>query len=352
MFFKLLNLTLYFSLNSLLILNNTTYYKNILSHSLNFTKMKKILSLIFLISSFTGYSQNYDCSKLKIVDYRIDPNDTTFYFQLENKNTEKILVSAYIDSAFTYNPFKDLKNHHNESINLLTDTILEFKTSFKNLSQFNKYDFKFVIETHQQQVCRIEYEFKDTLDCKHIRLRNDTISIDLNKTGTDLTFTYDILPFSYPNYTFTSKSNDLLVLGTLSQTYLLFNKDCISYGFCSYYEPYGDPGFKSDLQGLNYIDGIFTIGHLNKNSCDFNIIYKFEGNQPLAIEESFANTSLFSPNPVKEQINLHQKGNWEIYSVYGKLVKNGSETSISVSGLPKGSYVLKIGDKAEKFIKE
>ena len=98
----------------------------------------------------------------------------------------------------------------------------------------------------------------------------------------------------------------------------------------------------------------FWIGKYAKYECGEQV--------ESAVENVFIpknNELLIYPNPVKDELRIKNEelriGNVEIYDLTGKQIVNDqwlNGQSINVSALPAGIYILKIGDKRGKFIKE
>ncbi len=78
----------------------------------------------------------------------------------------------------------------------------------------------------------------------------------------------------------------------------------------------------------------------------------------LAVDSSVKSLFAVYPNPVKDDLSvsgISKNTTFEIYSLDGKLLKSGiytKESTINVSKLPKGIYLLKIENQNLKFIKE
>lgn len=78
----------------------------------------------------------------------------------------------------------------------------------------------------------------------------------------------------------------------------------------------------------------------------------------LSVNDTTKNEIRIYPNPVKDQLSvagITKDESYEIFSLDGKLVKSGTlspKNSIGVNALPKGVYLLKMANKALKFIKE
>lgn len=78
----------------------------------------------------------------------------------------------------------------------------------------------------------------------------------------------------------------------------------------------------------------------------------------LAVDSSVKSLYAVYPNPVKDDLSvsgISKNTTFEIYSLDGKLLKSGiytKESTINVSKLPKGIYLLKIENQNLKFIKE
>lgn len=63
------------------------------------------------------------------------------------------------------------------------------------------------------------------------------------------------------------------------------------------------------------------------------------------------------PNPVKGStlnITKADSSEFSIYDLSGKQISNGkiSDNTVSVNALPKGVYLIKVGNVSKKFIKE
>lgn len=78
----------------------------------------------------------------------------------------------------------------------------------------------------------------------------------------------------------------------------------------------------------------------------------------LAVNDSGKDAVKVYPNPVKDQLSvagITKSQKYEIYSLDGKMIKNGnysSDKTIDVNSLSKGIYILKIDNQNLKFIKE
>ena len=78
----------------------------------------------------------------------------------------------------------------------------------------------------------------------------------------------------------------------------------------------------------------------------------------LAVDSSVKSMISVFPNPVKDNLSvsgISKNTAFEIFSMEGKLIKTGTyfnQSSINVSKLPKGIYLLKIENQNLKFIKE
>lgn len=78
----------------------------------------------------------------------------------------------------------------------------------------------------------------------------------------------------------------------------------------------------------------------------------------LAVDSSVKSLFAVYPNPVKDDLSvsgISKNTTFEIYGLDGKLLKSGiytKESTINVSKLPKGIYLLKIENQNLKFIKE
>lgn len=78
----------------------------------------------------------------------------------------------------------------------------------------------------------------------------------------------------------------------------------------------------------------------------------------LAVNDSGKDGVKVYPNPVRDQLSvagITKSQKYEIYSLDGKMIKNGnysSDKTIDVNSLSKGIYILKIDNQNLKFIKE
>ncbi|HPZ26485.1 MAG TPA: T9SS type A sorting domain-containing protein, partial [Kaistella sp.] len=76
------------------------------------------------------------------------------------------------------------------------------------------------------------------------------------------------------------------------------------------------------------------------------------------VENSGHDVTKVFPNPVKDLLSVSgiaKDSKYEIYSLDGKLIKQGtynSSSKISVNNLSKGTYLIKIGESNLKFIKQ
>jgi hypothetical protein len=57
------------------------------------------------------------------------------------------------------------------------------------------------------------------------------------------------------------------------------------------------------------------------------------------------------PNPVNRILFLGEEKQYSIYNLSGMLVSNGTDNKVNVSGLKSGLYIIRSGNKREKFIK-
>ena len=58
-----------------------------------------------------------------------------------------------------------------------------------------------------------------------------------------------------------------------------------------------------------------------------------------------------TPNPFNDYINLSSKVEYKLFDLTGKVLLLGNNNSIRTSSLPKGIYLLKIGQDVYKVIK-
>jgi len=96
--------------------------------------------------------------------------------------------------------------------------------------------------------------------------------------------------------------------------------------------------------------------------CDYR--YEYDAN-PLSVDDFLVPELSLYPNPASDMLTVHCSQftalTAEIYDIYGKLLKtvalNGSVSTISVSELPAGIYLLKMNDAngrraCQKFVKQ
>ena len=105
----------------------------------------------------------------------------------------------------------------------------------------------------------------------------------------------------------------------------------------------------------------FTVATVQFN-YEYQIIHKgstvTKDTAVLAVENSGNDVTKVYPNPVKDVLSVSgitKDSKYEIYSLDGKLIKQGmynSASKINVNNLSKGTYLIKIGESNLKFIKQ
>ncbi len=105
----------------------------------------------------------------------------------------------------------------------------------------------------------------------------------------------------------------------------------------------------------------FTVATVQFN-YEYQIIHKgstvTKDTAVLAVENSGHDVTKVYPNPVKDVLSVSgiaKDSKYEIYSLDGKLIKQGmynSASKINVNNLSKGTYLIKIGESNLKFIKQ
>ncbi len=123
------------------------------------------------------------------------------------------------------------------------------------------------------------------------------------------------------------------------------------------------PDGSTEEEPLGEDGGFFPIGNTLYFSANYfpeygNELYKLD-TEALSVEDVVNNQKVkIYPNPVKDLLNIafEKEGNHEysLYSLAGQQVKSGEfhrkTNQLAVSGLPKGTYVLKISEKNGKSV--
>ncbi len=105
---------------------------------------------------------------------------------------------------------------------------------------------------------------------------------------------------------------------------------------------------------LNHSGGYYTTGQqaitFTTESCSFTNT-KHTQSESLT---SLNNVKIY-PNPVKDILYLEASSNapnYEIYTIHGVKVLEGTESSIDVSNLKQGVYMIKVNESISKFMKQ
>ncbi len=105
---------------------------------------------------------------------------------------------------------------------------------------------------------------------------------------------------------------------------------------------------------LNHKGGYYTTGEQNltftTESCSFT-------NMKHTLSENLVslNNARVYPNPVKDILYVETNSdisNYEIYTIHGVKVLEGAESSIDVSNLKQGIYMIKVNKSISKFMKQ
>ncbi|HOB24480.1 MAG TPA: GEVED domain-containing protein, partial [Kaistella sp.] len=98
--------------------------------------------------------------------------------------------------------------------------------------------------------------------------------------------------------------------------------------------------------------GTYTYGQVE----DYTVNIMSTAKENAAIVNPTKELSIY-PNPVKGStlnITNADSSEFSIYDLSGKQISNGkiSDNTVSVNALPKGVYLIKVGNVSKKFIKE
>jgi hypothetical protein len=112
----------------------------------------------------------------------------------------------------------------------------------------------------------------------------------------------------------------------------------------------------SAAQEVSVPQGIFNYYNTTSNHLPVSARFQFS---TLGTTEYTENFWTIYPNPVKDQLNISiadsvNNTNTEIYDLTGRkmLSEKLSNNSVNVSALPTGIYILKMGNRSRKFVKE
>lgn len=202
----------------------------------------------------------------------------------------------------------------------------------------------------------LEYNYARTIDLKNSFLQS---------TGVDFTefFNQWIYGQGYPTYTikWNQTGNNIIIKANQTQS----DPSVSFFKMPLPIKVNGTNGEVAYLKLNNTSNGQSFVNPITfqVSSVEFNYEYQIiEKNSTvskdtgiLATHELVNNQISIYPNPVKEVLYINsnrQNEAVEIYTPDGKIVMHAQGNSIIVSALPKGSYLLKIGEKTIKFIKE
>lgn len=96
--------------------------------------------------------------------------------------------------------------------------------------------------------------------------------------------------------------------------------------------------------------GLFVRDYLVENCPEYHTIPEPPTTSTASKEEDF--TQIY-PNPFSSKLFIEGvEGQWQLYNISGLLIKEGDEQVINTSQLEKGIYILSVGHKTYKVVKE
>jgi hypothetical protein len=326
-------------------------------------------ALIFLLLTNAVYSQIVDCSKLSVTNIAYHSQDSTaevfiYYADSTKGHINYPFVASVLnaDTKDTISAKSGTRYFAHFPKSGFTYTIPARKSWPATYSYNVNFQFTDLVEhpnsPSEIHTCPLVYKAIERLDCNKLKLIRDTVTIDFAKNTSDLKYTYsNEKPLNYPNFKYESHSKDLTIPNGFQQTYLMGNEFEFCADLCKFYTPYHyGMKFSTNVTAQVFVPGVFTIGHLDKNTCSFNIVYKLDPSKITGMAEIATEGIKLYPNPTDDILNV-KFGNDKQYKVFeatGREVVSGfiNAGQINIEDLKPGIYFLKIEEKYYTIFKK